>query len=458
MNPQKRIEELESRIKELELQIKELKVSASSEEHESIKKELIHARQIAEDANRSKTMFLANMSHEIRTPMNSIIGIYNVLNQTALNDEQREFLEIINISSQNILAIINDILDLSKIEAGQVKLEKRPFSIQEEIHKVIKLLSIKAKGKGIDLYSKIQSAVPPCVTGDPARLRQILINLANNAIKFTNEGQVMIATEVIDPESKSSKIKDISGLLPDNYPLLLAANPEVVTVLRFEVTDTGIGIPAEDQENLFNEFAQLENPLIQKYEGTGLGLSISKNLTRLMNGKIGVISEPGKGSTFWFTLALEKCSEMLPQPNGSLQNHGGKTIRPLTILLVEDNLLNQKFAMTSLQKAGHKVEVAENGRIAVEKFKTRPYDLILMDIAMPIMDGIEATRIIRSIENEKRNQNQTLSTKAIKIVAITAHVMMTDREKCLAAGMDDYLAKPYRPQELLAIIENFVWK
>ncbi|HNX87098.1 MAG TPA: ATP-binding protein, partial [Bacteroidales bacterium] len=292
MDPQKRIEELESRIKELELQIKELKASASSEEHESIKKELIRARQIAEDANRSKTMFLANMSHEIRTPMNSIIGIYNVLNQTALNDEQREFLEIINISSQNLLAIINDILDLSKIEAGQVKLEMKPFSIQEEIHKVIKLLSIKAKGKGIDLYSKIQSAVPSCVTGDPARLRQILINLANNAIKFTNEGQVMIATEVIDPESKSSKIKDISGLLPDNYPLLLAANPEVVTVLRFEVTDTGIGIPAEDQENLFNEFAQLENPLIQKYEGTGLGLSISKNLTRLMNGKIGVISEP----------------------------------------------------------------------------------------------------------------------------------------------------------------------
>lgn len=457
MDPQKRIEELESRIKELELQIKELKASASSEEHESIKKELIRARQIAEDANRSKTMFLANMSHEIRTPMNSIIGIYNVLNQTALNDEQREFLEIINISSQNLLAIINDILDLSKIEAGQVKLEMKPFSIQEEIHKVIKLLSIKAKGKGIDLYSKIQSAVPSCVTGDPARLRQILINLANNAIKFTNEGQVMIATEVIDPDSKSSRIKNISELLPDNYPLLSAGNPEV-TVLRFEVTDTGIGIPVEDQENLFNEFAQLENPLIQKYEGTGLGLSISKNLTRLMNGKIGVISEPGKGSTFWFTLALEKCDEMLLQPNGSLQNHGKKTIRPLTILLVEDNLLNQKFAMTSLQRAGHKVEVAENGRIAVEKFKTGSYDLILMDIAMPIMDGIEATRIIRSIENEKRNQNHFLSTKAIKIVAITAHVMMTDREKCIAAGMDDYLAKPYRPQELLAIIENFDWK
>jgi len=457
MDPQKRIEELESRIKELELQIKDLKASASSEEHESIKKELIHARQIAEDANRSKTMFLANMSHEIRTPMNSIIGIYNVLNQTALNDEQREFLEIINISSQNLLAIINDILDLSKIEAGQVKLEKKPFSIQEEIHKVIKLLSIKAKGKGIDLYSKIQSAVPSCVTGDPARLRQILINLANNAIKFTNEGQVMIAVEVIDPDSKSSRIKNISELLPDNYPILSAANHEVI-VLRFEVTDTGIGIPVEDQENLFNEFAQLENPLIQKYEGTGLGLSISKNLTRLMNGKIGVISEPGKGSTFWFTLALEKCDEVLLPPNGSIQNHGNKTIRPLTILLVEDNLLNQKFAMTSLQRAGHKVEVAENGRIAVEKFKTRPYDLILMDIAMPIMDGIEATRIIRSIENEKRNQNNALSAKAIKIVAITAHVMMTDREKCLAAGMDDYLAKPYRPQELLAIIENFVWK
>ncbi|MDD4603137.1 MAG: ATP-binding protein [Bacteroidales bacterium] len=430
------MEDTKKQIAELKQQILELKSL------------LEQTRIDAENANKSKTMFLANMSHEIRTPMNSIIGIYNVLNQTDLSSEQKEFLDIINISSHNLLAIINDILDLSKIEAGQLKLENKPFFLHEEIHQVIKLLSIKAKGKGIDLFSKIQSTVPVCVTGDSNRLKQILINLTNNAIKFTNEGHVELSVETINPDS--SNFCQNQKYIRDDFVQKIKENPENV-ILKFEVVDSGIGISSEEQENLFHEFAQLQNPLIKKFEGSGLGLSISKNLTQLMNGKIGVISEKGKGSTFWFTLLLEKADE-----EGLLRDQLGKIskprkIRPLSILLVEDNLLNQKFAMTSLQRAGHNVDLAENGKIAVEKFRNHQFDLILMDIAMPVMDGIEATHVIRELESKT-------GKRKIKIVAITAHVMVTDRDKCLAAGMDEYISKPYRPQELMAIIEQFDWE
>jgi len=452
MDDANQISELKRQIEELKLKLdRALNASFVNKEHEKIKADLIKARQEAEAANRSKTMFLANMSHEIRTPMNSIIGIYNVLNQTELTEEQKEFLEIIHISSQNLLAIINDILDLSKIEAGQLKLETKPFFLHEEIQQVIKLLSIKAKGKGVELYSKIQSTVPSCIIGDPVRLKQILINLTNNALKFTNEGHVSVSVETMKPSEMD--INSRNEFLPDEFLTEEIIHPDLLA-LKFEITDTGIGISHEEQKNLFYEYAQLENPLIQKFEGTGLGLSISKNLTSLMKGKIGVQSDKGKGSTFWFTIPLLKGNEEVLLSQRRATNPKTKKTRPLSILLVEDNLLNQKFAVTSLQRIGHMVEVAENGKLALEKYIKNRHELILMDIAMPIMDGIEATHRIREWEATPEAKNEAGVLKKTKIVAITAHVMVNDREKCLASGMDEYLAKPYRPQELVSIIDN----
>ncbi|MFH1160146.1 MAG: ATP-binding protein [bacterium] len=416
---------------------------------DELEAELKLAKKESEDATRKKTMFLANMSHEIRTPMNSILGIYTLLSQTNLTEEQKDFLEIIHIASYNLLTIINDILDLSKIEAGQLKLEEKPFSLNDEIHQVVKLLSLKAKGKGIDLYSKIEVTIPKCVIGDAIRLKQILINLANNAIKFTNEGEVLISVESIGTDEEDR------AFIPESIDR--KALGENQRLLKFQVTDTGIGISEEEQKTLFNEFAQLENRLIQEFEGTGLGLSISRNLTRLMNGKMGIISEKGKGSTFWFTLLFSVGDEaMLKQQNEASVAKPHKT-RSLKVLLVEDNLLNQKFAVTTLQREGHSVDIAENGKVALEKFQENLYDLILMDIAMPIMDGLEASRHMREIELQKlqkMDKKEAQNFYPVKIVAITAHIMVTGKETCLDVGMDDYLAKPYRPNDLLTIIEK----
>ncbi|MBN1198982.1 MAG: response regulator [Bacteroidales bacterium] len=441
MEPENIYREAKSRIELLEKRIREL-------EHE-----VILARKESNDANRKKTMFLANMSHEIRTPMNSILGIYDLLKETDLTQEQREYLEIIHIASQNLLIIINDILDLSKIEAGELHLETKPFNLHEEIGQVIKLLSLKAKGKGIELSSRIDSATPVCVIGDSVRLKQILINLANNALKFTNQGMVQVSVEPLDPSSDDFEEKklfvpqwiDPGQLLPDQR------------ILKFDVIDTGIGISERDQETLFTEFAQLENPLVRRFEGTGLGLSISNHLTTLLKGKMGVISTTGKGSDFWFSLLVKTGDVFLLNQTETKALTDEKNRRPLDVLLVEDNLLNQKFAMITLKREGHHVEVAVNGEIAIEKFQKKHYDLILMDIAMPVMDGMKATRAIREIEHEKRKQLQGKNPESfvpVKIVAITAHIMIADKEKCLNAGMNGFLSKPYRPNDLLDIIRE----
>lgn len=434
-----------SNIKELEQRIRELE-----DKNAKTQRELEKAMIRAYDADRTKTIFLANMSHEIRTPMNSIIGIYNILDQTNLSAEQRELLEVINISSHNLLAIINDILDFSKIKAGQLKLENKPFLLHEEIHQVIKMLSLRARGKGIELSYRIQSSVPECIVGDAVRLHQILVNLTNNALKFTLEGSVVVSVELLD-EGRLDDLR-LTEYLPDEVLKMNSLPPNHI-LLKFEVSDTGVGIPEEEQENLFQEYSQVDSPLVKQFEGTGLGLSISKNLIDLMRGKIGVISKKDSGSTFWFTLLYEVGDLEAFRNSVSQGQKKIKKSRPLKILLVEDNILNQKFAATTLTRAGHEVEIAENGKIAFEKFREKTFDLIIMDIAMPIMDGMESTHVIRKYEKEQREKDPVNSRPPIKIIAVTAHVIMTDREKCLASGMDEYLAKPYRPKELTDCID-----
>ena len=398
------------------------KISDLNQKIQQLETDLSNIREKADISNRLKSMFLANISHEIRTPMNGIIGMYNVLKQTELTDEQREYLDIINLSGNNLLTIIDDILDLAKIESGQLKLEHNNFSLKNESNLVINLLKDKAKGKGIKLFSKIQPEIPDSLIGDPVRLKQIIINLANNAIKYTKEGSVTIEIELLNIKNNTAELK-------------------------FSIIDTGIGISPEDEEKLFKAFSQIDSSTTRKYGGTGLGLAISKHLSSLMNGNIGVDSVVGKGSTFWFTAHLEVDSTIDIPSEIKLIKESKEQKERLSILLVEDNLLNQKFASATLRKEGYNIDIAENGKIALEKYKNNYYDLILMDIQMPVMDGIEATKEIRAIE-EKNNVKDN-----IKIIAITAYVMEKDRKMCLAAGMDEYLAKPFKPKELLDLID-----
>ena len=374
-------------------------------------------------------MFLAGMSHEIRNQMSSIIGITEVLEETDLSDEQKEYLRVVSVSSNNLLNIINNILDFSKIEAGQVILEPVRFFLPKLISEVISLHDLKAKNNGLYLKSKIASNTPDIFIGDPTRLSQVLINLVNNALKFTDKGGVTIEIEIDD--QKDNTLKQSDGQCK----------------LKFKVTDTGVGLSKNSQQKLFKPFSQTHAAVERKNKGTGLGLAISKQLVELMEGEIGVDSELNKGSTFWFTAKLIDPLIKSGKNSKSRTYQGDETSKRLKVLIIEDNILNQQLTSNILVKEGFIADIAENGKIGLDLFKQKKYEIVLMDIQMPVMDGIQATRLIRKYEANK-NYKQT------KIIAVTAHAKEGEKQKLFDAGMDLYLSKPFKPSQLISMINS----
>jgi signal transduction histidine kinase/ActR/RegA family two-component response regulator len=416
-------EELEFRVAERTRELAETnaQLKAEIEQHKRLERELIAAKETAEQAARVKMEFLANMSHEIRTPMNGVLGFTNLVLETQLSAEQREYLSTAYHSAESLLGIINQVLDFSKLESGNARLHPIDFHLRESLQLLIRELTTLAAQKNLELSCHIAPDVPDNLKGDLGRLRQVLTNLIGNAIKFTHAGSVNVT---VAPSEAS---------------------------LKFSVIDTGIGIPESKFKLIFEPFMQVDGSVTREYGGTGLGLAVSKNLVELMGGTLEVTSSPGEGSAFTFTARFDE-SDATASGKQAARKRGSQkpavaSSRALRILIAEDNPVNQKVVLRLIEKAGHTVTLAQNGREAVEAYRKSVFDLVLMDVQMPVMDGLSATETIRALERDA-------GIARVPIIALTAHAMEEERTRCLKAGMDIHVTKPFQSAALLSLLDE----